>query len=1599
MMVVVLLSLSGTPLIADGDDGGGGDDAVAMAGTRAVMEDTAILRFDFGNRGSPVAAGWTQVTGGLLYSRGLGYGWDVAHEEFFNLRPPAEISPYVLQRSWVIGEYRDDMTADGVRDSGAMTFSADLPDGDYRVRVTVGDLFYLRYSMDVHAEGVQVASELAAFHMVFRTVYFKDGRGNWANYGMPLPYWFDVSVGDGRLDVTFDGDDDAFWARMDVENATSPPNSYLSEMSTGAINPGGVNPPYRFIGGPHTYNSVLGLEVYPPRRDLVTRDVAGLVLDASVTNATVRGALDDYNAATGQSQLEQLATGVQAMLADPGALAPRDAKALMELLGHLAGDARSDLDPAVLDRMDATLRSMLAGGPGDQTLWELLGHVERLRAGLEYIFQRVVTGTNHFYENVKAISRLWPFQPEDHLFPWASMWRARALYMLDPHRWTSASGTAADVMEALRPLDPSNPYIRMYRDTVPGGGRIWQEGQRVVTTTGKVDHWTLAELMEGWEGAPQWARWVREELYWLYDVTDWWVLNRQQADGALGGGWSDDVEFIGLFGFDALISQGADDLSLVGARRFVDGMLASGGVDLDKGYSAALADAEHTAEWTGDSLPMMIAVDFGNPRWVEFSYKTAALMRDLWMDRTDEGHLHFRSNFLSATQVGGAATQDDCYINYRAALPAHWVAWYNADPEVEALFVDWATSWVEDAMRTDDGKPLGVFPASVGFEGDELGGHNSPNWYTADHPSGSVNYDWQPQMYRAYLDELVRGAYEATGNLSLLEPFRLEAELAQAYLDNPVPSPTPGSEAWAGMVLGQRALDRWASIRVDYGLTGGGGGGGEPNGYTPEDVIGLTRAGRRYIDACLPLMTTEASATDRVAFVGIINPFMIFTGGGIGGALLAPKFTYTGLGRDFATCVMDARPEGASILMYGFFHGTREAGLVPWALEPGATYSIEVGDDADGDGALDGVPDYEGVFTWMTKGQVVPFELEGDGQKLVVVERTANGTGARELLPDLAVTPEGVSANETTGLVDVVVHNIGAAATRNYSVRVLDPDDGDRELGNATMESLDPPHELLPSTVVAGVGLTRPPTTDNVTVVLVPLTNITEITTLNNLARATINRSGLRMNGPPVYVGKTPPDPYYVKEDATADGPVAVEGFDLASMFADPDPGTELHYQLQVDRDSEPYINMSLADEVLAVDWLATDWNGDVTFSVMALDSGWDGVAGSPDDLHATSPEFTLVVLSVNDAPTYVGPPEGVNLTLDEDPPLASPLELVSVAELFEDVDGDSLRFALLLAPDVESYLHIEIAGDILLLTRCRTDWYGYITFTIVAYDPGPDGIPGNGDDIGVESPVSHLVIDPVNDPPFPTWASHWESLDMALRPGENASLPLAWLFSDIEGDTLFYTWEADMPGVLDVRTEPDGAEGLLLTVSVPADADWDGLVHVTVTCYDRDPVGSVEPPGVASLLLNVTVLPPLPPPNLRPLAPIISGHSKVVLGEELELTAVGASDPEGGALMYRWDHDGIELAAFNASNVLRTRALPVGVHNITVTVRDVGGLTNSTTFQVEVIPSPEEPPEPTDGASYALVAVLLVIAVGAAIAAYVLLRRADPRAPPGGNL
>jgi type II secretory pathway pseudopilin PulG len=112
-----------------------------------------------------------------------------------------------------------------------------------------------------------------------------------------------------------------------------------------------------------------------------------------------------------------------------------------------------------------------------------------------------------------------------------------------------------------------------------------------------------------------------------------------------------------------------------------------------------------------------------------------------------------------------------------------------------------------------------------------------------------------------------------------------------------------------------------------------------------------------------------------------------------------------------------------------------------------------------------------------------------------------------------------------------------------------------------------------------------------------------------------------------------------------------------------------------------------------------------------------------------------------------------------------------------------------------------------------------------------------------------------------------------------------------------------------------------------------------TFLAVDRNPL---RPPAEATLTSGVFL-------RNQNRVPIASFGMVAAAGRNVQLNAQASRDPEGGILKYEW-HDGLVLLA-NANAVASYVAPASGVHSITLTVRDIDGLSASQTQSVTVLP------------------------------------------------
>ena len=93
--------------------------------------------------------------------------------------------------------------------------------------------------------------------------------------------------------------------------------------------------------------------------------------------------------------------------------------------------------------------------------------------------------------------------------------------------------------------------------------------------------------------------------------------------------------------------------------------------------------------------------------------------------------------------------------------------------------------------------------------------------------------------------------------------------------------------------------------------------------WSKDQIIESGNRAAEHLTTYWPISTSEAGPTDRVGFVGIVDPFFIYTGGSWGGPLLKAAVTYENTTKDFAAAVVAADPQGLRICYYSLAPGKR----------------------------------------------------------------------------------------------------------------------------------------------------------------------------------------------------------------------------------------------------------------------------------------------------------------------------------------------------------------------------------------------------------------------------------------------------------------------------------------------------------------------------------------------------------------------------------------------------------------------------------------------------------------------------------------------------
>ncbi len=608
--------------------------------------------------------------------------------------------------------------------------------------------------------------------------------------------------------------------------------------------------------------------------------------------------------------------------------------------------------------------------------------------------------------------------------------------------------------------------------------------------------------------APVWANLQREAICRMQGMIHWWADSVQAENGELGGKFGDDVEILRWW---LPVILGADDEKARAAyTRLVDGVWHSG--LLERAFSKKVEDVEHSAELFRDTHPAMFLMNYGNPIYVERCLVSMQNFRDTWTGVNDFGHRHFKSCYLSASEVNeNPPYAVDVPLNARATLPMLWAAWYNQNPTTIDLFRQWGDAWVEDASRNDNGKPEGLLPAAVAYKDDKIGGY-APQWHNPGEGLGWDYFDWESLGHIAEMYNQLLGLYAITGQKSLLNPMNATFDFMMEHRNTKSISDTdPGSEDWAAAQL-------WGNTGQDISPNGGimklFGSARALVGTDQYDDL-ILEAGthysqyrvtgdENYIEQGLaeilntirynyPLYTTELKFTDRVDIPHDDLLFGMYTGH-IGSGFEFPGLavTWKNTGTDVAVLVGESSRQELDAQLYNF-GGNKEIGIYTWQLEPGE-YELTLRGKEDGNFIS------KKFFEINERTSYTTFEIVSKELISLKIRQVKPFSGLTFPRADLAITVEDVSISadwDGKGKIplEVTVHNIGNKASSSITIKVQNKD-RKGQLEMAQIQSIEAPNDLTPR--MKKVKLSVPVDWKDKQIVVSINSSEPEITLLNN---------------------------------------------------------------------------------------------------------------------------------------------------------------------------------------------------------------------------------------------------------------------------------------------------------------------------------------------------------------------------------------------------------------------------------------------------------------------------------------------------------------------
>lgn len=493
--------------------------------------------------------------------------------------------------------------------------------------------------------------------------------------------------------------------------------------------------------------------------------------------------------------------------------------------------------------------------------------------------------------------------------------------------------------------------------------------------------------------APKWAVLQHRLLQRILGVLHYWVTERMDERGLLGGGVGDDCE--ALRWWAVAVTFANDEKAITGWRKMADtAWEMTGGT----GYMLTMDDVEHSSEPTADTLSMLGLINYGSdlmPDTVTRLTKIQPIFRDIWTGLTPDGYRMFKGHFVSAKKI---EREGDVPYNIRAIRPLLWGAWAQGgkNQELNELIVAYGRSWRDAVMAEFDGKPRGIVPMMIMWDRQRSHAPNGENWVLP----GYSSYRYPGAIMNVY--DLIFAAYELSGDKSFLEPiqFALSSLRQIPTGDEDAEKYPKGSFDWALRAAAKTMAVAGGSYRFltddqsfnDVILRFGppvtrfqilGEKAGNEKAYAEAMAPVLAKLGIDLgkMDSNPELLTTMVQSTDRIYVTGslILNAMatgMAFQENDLrGGEIMWPTFqiTWNGTDGEVAALVQDASPSNLKVNLYNFAEKAKTLSPRVWRLTPG-TYELTL-NQTDSDGFATDEEILRQEVKVEAPGQAVTFDL------------------------------------------------------------------------------------------------------------------------------------------------------------------------------------------------------------------------------------------------------------------------------------------------------------------------------------------------------------------------------------------------------------------------------------------------------------------------------------------------------------------------------------------------------------------------------------------------------------------------------------------------